>query len=333
MPSVFDTRPPKFSEQEAEDIVFSNFGFRSKVIELYSDRDQNFLVQINSSSKFILKISNPLEQKTVLTMQTAVVKYIIDREMGIKVPEQVGSIGKVVKGTSSYFIRLLKYLEGQFLKDRKIKINDYQNIGQFLGTLSNALLDFEHPGAVRKFEWDVRSSHLIKERLRFLKSDEERDIVNYFLNQFNSTIVPSLDKMRLAVIHNDGNDHNILVDDNGVTKAIIDFGDMVYTFQALEPAVCMAYSALGKDNPLPIMSNILKGYHTFFPLNDTELKSVFYLSCLRLCITVTMASWRKKIYPENKYLTISEELSWNFLKFIYQEDISNFSRRLIKNVK
>ena len=80
MPSVFDTRPPKFSEQEAEDIVFSNFGFRSKVIELYSDRDQNFLVQINSSPKFILKISNPLEQKTVLTMQTAVFNYIINKE-------------------------------------------------------------------------------------------------------------------------------------------------------------------------------------------------------------------------------------------------------------
>lgn len=333
MPSVFDTHPPRFSEQEAVDIVYSNFGMRSTVVELYSDRDQNFLVQADSRSKFILKISNPSEQRSVLSMQTSAVEYVISQGTRINVPEQIGSIGQVVRGTSSYFFRLLKYLEGEFLKDKTIKVHDYQNIGQFLGNLSNALLGFEHPGAVREFAWDVRSAHLIKERLRFLESDEEKDIVNYFLNEFDSIIIPSLDEMRLAVIHNDGNDHNILVDDHGVTTAIIDFGDMVYTFQALEPAICMAYSALGKDDPLPIMSNILKGYHTCFPLNDTELRSIFYLSCLRLCITVTMASWRKKIYPENKYLTISEELSWTFLKFIYHGDISKFSRRLIKDVE
>jgi len=333
MPSVFDTQPPRFSEQEAVDIVYSNFGIRSTVIELYSDRDQNFLVQANSKSKFILKISNPSEQRSVVSMQTSAVEYVIGQGTHINVPEQIGSIGQIVKGTSSYFFRLLKYLEGEFLKDKTIQVHDYQNIGQFLGNLSNALVGFEHPGAVREFAWDVRSAHLIKERLRFLESDEQKDIVNYFLNEFNSIIIPDLDEMRLAVIHNDGNDHNILVDDHGMTTAIIDFGDMVYTFQVLEPAICMAYSALGKDDPIPIMSNILKGYHTCFPLNDTELRSVFYLSCLRLCITVTMASWRKKIYPENKYLTISEELSWTFLKSIYHGDISKFSRRLIKDVE
>ena len=59
----------------------------------------------------------------------------------------------------------------------------------------------------------------------------------------------------MSVIHNDCNDHNIIVNEKKA-MGIIDFGDMVYSFQVLEPAVCMAYLALNKK--------ILKVYYLLF---------------------------------------------------------------------
>ena len=47
----------------------------------------------------------------------------------------------------------------------------------------------------------------------------------------------------MSVIHNDA----------GETTGIIDYGDMVYTYQCSEIAVSMAYIALGKQDPMNYM--------------------------------------------------------------------------------
>jgi Ser/Thr protein kinase RdoA (MazF antagonist) len=137
----------------------------------------------------------------------------------------------------------------------------------------------------------------------------------------------------MAVIHNDGNDHNILVDKKGETTGIIDFGDMVYSFQAAEPAVCMAYVGLGKDDPFMSMAQVLKGYHSYYALNDSELKSAIYLSCVRLCISVTMAAWRMKLFPENTYLSVSQKPAWDLLRKLEKEDLGKMSNRLFEYVR
>jgi hypothetical protein len=105
-----------------------------------------------------------------------------------------------------------------------------------------------------------------------------------------------------------------LVDRNGRFNGIIDFGDMVYSYRAAEPAICMSYVALGKGESYKAMANILKGYHSKFPLKNIELEAITYISFIRLCISVTMAAWRTKLFPSNKYLLISQEKAWNYLR-------------------
>ena len=56
MPSVFSVHPPSFSQKEAIEILHQEFGLSGKIQELYSERDQNFIVQTDSESKYILKI-------------------------------------------------------------------------------------------------------------------------------------------------------------------------------------------------------------------------------------------------------------------------------------
>ena len=284
MTSVFSTNPPNFSIQDIVKYLIINFDLSGKVTSLYSDRDQNFLIQTESNQKFILKISNPAEQLEVLELQNKATLYIRSREPNLGIPLQFGEIKEFNKDGKTYFVRLVEYLDGQFLKDSLEGKAVHEKLGIFLGTLSHSLAGFFHSAADREFEWDVRTTELIKSRLDYLKSKSDIKSVTPFLHEYENNVLPKIIDLKMAVIHNDGNNHNILVDENGKTTGIIDFGDMVFSYQIAEPAVCMAYLGLEKEDAFMPMAQVLKGYHSCFPFNNLELKSVIYLVFIRLCI-------------------------------------------------
>jgi len=74
--SVFNIKPPSFSELKAEKICSSHFKLSCKAHDLYSDRDQNFLIQSNSDQKYVLKISNPEERREILDLQNEATLFI-----------------------------------------------------------------------------------------------------------------------------------------------------------------------------------------------------------------------------------------------------------------
>jgi Ser/Thr protein kinase RdoA (MazF antagonist) len=333
MTSVFSTNPPNFSIQDIVKYLSINFDLSGKVTSLYSDRDQNFLIQSESNQKFILKISNPAERLEILELQNKAILYIRSREPNLGIPLQIGEIKEFNKDGKTYFVRLVEYLDGQFLKDSLVGNTAHEKLGIFLGTFSHSLDGFFHSTADREFEWDVRATELIKSRLDYLKSKSDIKTVTHFLNEYENNVLPKVIDLKMAVIHNDGNDHNILVDENGETTGIIDFGDMVYSYQAAEPAVCMAYLGLEKEDAFTPMAQVLKGYHSCFSLNNSELKSVIYLVCIRLCISVTMSAWRMKLFPENKYLAVSQKPAWDLLRKLENEDLKDWSNRLMNFIE
>ena len=113
----------------------------------------------------------------------------------------------------------------------------------------------------------------------------------------------------------------------------IDFGDMTFTLKALEPAVSMAYTAISQDNPFELLGSLLKGYNSVQALSKYELEAVMYLMCLRMCVTINMSVYRKKLFPENDYISISENNARRFLRFIRDDDIHQWSNNLCEYVK
>lgn len=330
MKSVFNTDPPNFSVDEAKNIVYDYHNIKTDLNNLSGDRDQNFICN-SGDKKYILKISNPAEKRSVLEMQNEVFQYIQKRDPSLKIPNQIGIIENIEKDGQKYFVRLLEYVTGKFLKDSKLNDKIHENLGKFMGRLSNALDGFLHPIANRPFYWDVRANSLVRSRLDYLENERQKKTVLHFLNEFAINI--NAKELRLAVIHNDGNDHNILVNEFGETIGIIDFGDMVYSYQCAEIAVCMTYVGLAKEEPFEPMACVLKGYHARFPLQNEEIISAIYLSCVRLCISVTMSAWRMKLFPENEYLSISQESAWDVLKFFEKEDLKDWSEKLLEYVR
>ena len=329
MTSVFSTNPPNFSIQDIVKYLLINFDLSGNITNLYSDRDQNFLIQSKSNQKFILKISNPAEQPEILDLQNEATLFIHSQDSNFGIPLQIGEIKEFNKDGKTYFVRLVEYLDGHFLKDSLVGNAAHEKLGIFLGTLSHSLADFFHSAADREFEWDVRATELIKSRLDYLKSKSDKKTVTHFLNEYENNVLPIAIELKMGVIHNDGNDHNILVDEKGEAIGIIDFGDMVYSYQAAEPAVCMAYLGLEKEDAFTPMAQVLKGYHSSFTLNNSELKSIIYLVCIRLCISVIMSAWRMKLFPENKYLSVSQKPAWDLLRKLENEDLKDWSNRLM----
>ena len=121
----------------------------------------------------------------------------------------------------------------------------------------------------------------MKNKLKFVESLDDRKMINDFMDEFERSIPPVTSQMRMSVIHNDGNDNNILTNEKSETIGIIDFGDVVYSFTAMEPAVCLHILLLEKG-PIPKMISALKGYQSIYPLNKTELGSMIYLICMRV---------------------------------------------------
>ena len=323
---VFNSPPPNYSLEDIIKLVEDHYGFIVQITVLNSERDQNFLCATDKK-KYVLKISNPDEDRAVLEMQNTCMQYIKDHDPSLQVPLAFKEVKTIEYEGTSFFIRLVDYLPGQFLMNVDHHNDLLYELGSFLGRLRTAMNGFDHPAGHRDFTWDVANVDFIKEHKHFLNS--KKGIVDNFINQYEQNVLPIVSKLRKVLIHNDGNDHNVLVNENGKINGIIDFGDMIYTFIACEPAVCMAYVALEKDDPLEAIAQVLKGFHEKFPLTHDELLSVIYLVCMRSCITVTMAAYRKQLFPDNKYISVTEDQAWDFLKKMQHEDLKKWSDKLV----
>ena len=334
--SVFSTPPPNLSTEEAEDMIFDLYGLKTQTTSLDSERDQNFLCTTPDNKQMVLKISNPAENKTILEMQHECMKYIRANNAALQVPWMLvgdgeNAIMEYDLQSTTYLVRLAHYLPGLLLTDVSQCGPMLHKLGAFLGHLSLAMRGFNHSAAHRNFPWDIAQTDFIETHKQYVNQHVET--IDHFIELYKKIVLPNSTNLRKSVIHNDGNDHNVLANNDGEIVGIIDFGDMVYSFVACEPAVCMTYVALEKNDPLQSIAQVLKGFHEIFPLVDDELRSIIYLICIRCCITVTMAAYRKLLFPDNKYISVTENQAWDFLKTMQNKNLETCSRQLLTYAK
>ena len=327
--SVFSTPPPNISVEDAEDIVMKYYGMKAAAQVLDSERDQNFLCSGPEGKKMVLKISNPDEDRGVVEMQNECMKHVRNHWSRCEVSFVIPSIGQkqivvVDRGINTYMVRLLRHLPGPLLKDVVQDEHTLYELGLFLGDLCTAMSSFTHSCAHRDFPWDIAYIDFIRAHKHYVSEDVA--ILDYFVGHYEENVLPNVSALRKAVIHNDTHDQNVLAYNDGGVRGIIDFGDVVHSFVACEPAVCMAYVALEKDDPLGSITQVLQGFHNIFPLNEVELRSVIYMICIRMCITVTMAAYRKNLFPKNEYISVTEAPAWDFLKKMQNVELQTWSK-------
>ncbi|MFN8494758.1 MAG: aminotransferase class III-fold pyridoxal phosphate-dependent enzyme [Caldilineaceae bacterium] len=322
---------PCFSSQDAAQLALRLYGLTVTAQELPSERDQNFYLKDAAGQELVLKISGTAEQYEVLDFQNKAIAHIHASSPELPCPQvwttQKGESIATLTGESgaSHFVRLLTYLPGKPLALVKPQAPELlRNLGAYLGQMDKALATFDHPTTHRHLHWDVKhASQVIRQHKAKITNEARRTLVEQFLADFETNAAPLLPALRTSVIHNDGNDYNVIVGDEetdslfGRSKKItgvIDFGDMVHTYTVCEVAIATAYAMLDKVDPLAAAAQVVGGYHAVYPLTEAELAVLYPLICMRLCMSVSLCAHQQALEPDNQYLSISERPAWALLE-------------------
>lgn len=212
------------------------------------------------------------------------------------------------------FFRLLSYVEGDFLADQNCTIETARDLGSFLGQLDKELLPIRNAYIEsRKLNWDLHNLLNNEVYIDDIKDPSKKKIVSYFLLQWKTFIIEKLPILRKSIIHNDANDHNLLLE-NGKVSGLIDFGDMVYSYLINELAVAAAYVAMGQKEPVELISYLIKGYNNELSLKAEEIEVLYYFIAGRLCTSVLNSAHTKLEKPDSQYITVSENGAWDLLE-------------------
>jgi 4-aminobutyrate aminotransferase-like enzyme/Ser/Thr protein kinase RdoA (MazF antagonist) len=318
---------PRFSESEAAGLTRRLFDVNAQAMALPSERDQNFRLQDKNGDRYVLKIANATESREVLELQNLTMAHLIEAGRGMfdevdpcprvcTAPAGEEILTVAGKDGVSHFVRLLTYLPGKPFAE----VNPHNDellfsLGSFMGRIDQALETFDHPATLREFHWDLaRCGEVVAARLDDLDDDGQRNRVRCMLDRYLAETAPRLPTLRTSVIHNDGNDYNVLVSPYGRwsnrVSGIIDFGDMVHSHTVNELAIACAYALMGKTDPLAAACRVIAGYHEALALTDMELAVLFDLICMRLCTSVCHSAHQSRLAPDNAYLLISQRQAW-----------------------
>lgn len=328
MPSV-DTAP-RFSADEAARVAREVFAVEGESRELPSERDQNFRLRTTGGRELVLKIANPRELRDRLAFQNEVMTVLAADPGGPLAPRPLpagdGSTIAVVpgRGGEPHFVRLVEYLPGRPLGEvRPHTPRLLMDLGGFAARLVRALSALAQREYQPDLIWNLKNGlRVVRENAPLVVDPARRATLDAVFRTVEERAA-LFEGLPEGLVHNDGNDYNVIVAPPEATPGsfgdmrvagFIDFGDMTRSWVLSDVAVVLAYAMLDKDDPLGDAALVVSGYNAVLPLSDEDLRALFPLACLRLCMSVSICAMQKKLDPGNSYLTISEEPAWRLLE-------------------
>ncbi|MDX1379261.1 MAG: phosphotransferase, partial [Anaerolineales bacterium] len=311
---------PAFSVNVAQQFANEYYALHGRAEPLPSYQDQNFVIVGKSGRKYVLKIANAAENRAVLEAQNQLMEYVSEAHEGLfpyvleslkgtKIEKIEASDGQV------YLARMLTYLDGTPMGEVKRHSRELMfDLGQKLGILNRSLQNFDHPALHRDFEWDLANGlNLIREKADSIDDKGFRELVKSFGDNFESRTAPLLPALRKSTIYNDANEYNILLgggddifSENQSVTGFIDLGDVMFGLTVGDLAIAIAYAVLDKPQPLSVAAEIVKGYHSAFPLTKEEISALSDLVAMRMCMSACVTAEQRKGQPDNDYLVISQ---------------------------
>ncbi|MEM8908136.1 MAG: phosphotransferase, partial [Bacteroidota bacterium] len=311
-----------FGLTEVQNLALQHFGIHAEVTPLPGYLDLNYHLQAAKGQAYVLKIAHAGEERATLEMQNALLLHLAQQEKKLLLPRLVKNLGGQAlmvitddQGTARW-LRMLTWVPGQLWAKTRPHTTDLREaLGRVCGTLDQALSTFDHPAAHRRLDWDLGRAIWIKQYQTYLKTPDQKDTVHYFIERYEKQVLPQLPQLRQSVIHSDLNDYNILVQQRGaeIQVGLFDFGDTVYSHTINEVAIAAAYVGMGQNDPLRAIAELVRGYHSAYPLTEKEISMLYGLIAMRLCVTVCTAAHKRQVEPQNAYLLISEAPAWQLL--------------------
>ncbi len=326
---------PRFTTGQASELAERHYGFAAGARELPSELDQNFRLT-TADEEYVLRIVRSEADRAFVEAQVAVLRSLaappsLERAAAsgsradaphLPTPAVIlspdgAAIQETRSDAESHLVWLVRFLAGRPLAEaRPHRPELLSSFGRGLGELDLRLASFSHAAVHRDLRWDLRNAPAVRPLLEDVEP-ARRGLVMARLDRAEGEVLPRLRETRVQVIHNDANDYNVLVDASGTAiTGLLDFGDMVHGHLVCESAVAMAYVMMDNPDPISAARHFMAGYQSACPLTEAEILLLPDLIVTRLCVSVVLSAHRRRIRPDNAYLTVSEAPAWQLLDLL-----------------
>ena len=307
-----EKRMTKYWQQAVRDL----WGIKGRFRQLDGEYDLNFRID----STHILKVMRDGCQTDFVDLQCCALNHLRTFSLPLVVPSQKGrpfEICKDEKGCDR-ILWVLENLDGKTWAEFKPKTRDLiLKLGETIGVMDNELTGFDHSGLYREFKWHLPSGDWIADNLGIIADATRQKIIRQILDDF-AGIKAGLDALPSQAIHNDINDYNILVTgslhDSPAISGIIDLGDMCAAPVVCDLAIAAAYVVLDHPNPESALEDLVKGFHSAYPLSLKEIDMIWPLLRLRLAVSVVNSTMMAQEKSDDPYVLISQGPAWAFLE-------------------
>ena len=274
----------------------------------------NYYIKDKDNNHYVLKHYTNSSELALIQAESEILS-IISGKLPFEIPAiSSGKQTSVHQYANKSFSRLLPYIKGSLLSKVKHSPRLLYNFGKSIAELDISLEGIRNAEIEsRKFVWDLQYCLLNRPKIKYITDTSKAKLVEYFFDQFEHFVLPELANLRYSIIHNDLNDYNILTDGNIIT-GVIDFGDITYAPLVNEIAIALAYIMMGKEKPFEAANQVIRGYQTLYPLNEEELKLLYYLIPARICTSVCNSAEFKAKGEDTEYILVNEKPAWTLLE-------------------
>ncbi len=304
----------------ARDILSRSYGLEGRLARMPGFVDENYRVD-SAHGRFVLKVVPPDADSDYLEFQVALLDHLasaLSPDASVQLPRLIRPVSgdalvSIDDGRGVYRkARLVSFLSGRLMSVAQPHGSGLlYALGQALAQVDEALSRFDHPGAHRFDQWDLKQAPAQREHLHLVQDASLRSIVEKSLNAYADLDSGLLDSLPRSVIHGDANDNNIVVSCADVwpqdVVGLIDFGDAVYTQRIHEVAIAAAYAMLDKADPMSAARAIVRGYASVLPLEADEIHVLFPAIKARLAVSTVIAAQSRRSNPDNAYLQVSAD--------------------------
>ncbi|UTW07971.1 phosphotransferase [Pseudomonas benzenivorans] len=301
-----------------------HYGLQGDCEPLPGGLDLNYRIRATNGQQYLLKLHGAGGELQVLAMQVAALEHLASVAPQLPVsrqlPSRQGAILNAVELRGARQARLLSWPDGTpWAKVPTHTAASCASLGRLLGELDLAVRSFSHAGCRRAYDWDIGRAEIHLDHLAAIDDADKRAVVQGILERFAQVVKPALADCPRQVIHNDVNDYNVLLDEQGAVSGLLDFGDMVESWRVNELAVACAYALLGADDPIAAILALVEAYHEVNPLLDGEVEQLFDLIETRYAVSICMAARQIRATPDNPYLLVRQADVWHALQRLQQE--------------
>jgi len=329
--------------QNIIDILNREYGLSGHLTKMVAYEDINYRLETPDGEKLLVKITmNPDERDLALSQN----KVLLDLSGNLTPKPKPTLSGNyhvdiTVSGVSCP-LRVLSFIEGNFLGEVKSDEDLFSNFGNMLGNLNKELEPMVNPVfKCHSHDWDLARFQELKPLANYISDPEIKRLVLYFFMKHHEEVIPVYHLLPKGLIHGDANEWNVLVErakgkrqrakgkSPFTIKGLIDFGDMVYSARVHDLAIALAYSLNSENVPVKCAEKFVGGYHNVYPLSRLEISLLYYLIAARLSTIIAQAARKSHEQPNSDYHQISAKPAQNLLRAWIRINPLRFERELL----